>query len=200
MELGNLFFGHSCGAVKVPRTASYEGPIYALIESMPEESSGYGYAFENEVFKMRPYYWGDCTCGFDEKDAKWSEENKHLKTCYQAEYNRIPGNGALGKKDADIKALCERRGIPWDNGRGCAVHCDCGYQKRWEEFAANNDHTSSCPIVEPNFLYKPTGYELRWYKYPLRDSYASHKLSAAQFMAMMNKCVESLGQKCPEGK
>ena len=26
----------------------------------------------------------------------------------------------------------------------------------------------------PNFVYKPTGLEIRWYKYPMRDAYSNH--------------------------
>ena len=43
----------------------------------------------------------------------------------------------------------------------------------------------------PNFLYKPTGYELRWYKYPLRDAYANKQLAFDQFKAMLDECGKS---------
>ena len=44
----------------------------------------------------------------------------------------------------------------------------------------------------PNFVFFPTGYELRWYKYPLRDSYANQQLTYEQFAAMLVKCRKSL--------
>ena len=40
----------------------------------------------------------------------------------------------------------------------------------------------------PNFVFFPTGYELRWYKYPLRDSYANQKLNYKEFKAMLKLC------------
>lgn len=46
--------------------------------------------------------------------------------------------------------------------------------------------------TRPNFTFKPTGYELRWYKYILRDSYASKYLSLDEFGLMIDACIESL--------
>ena len=45
----------------------------------------------------------------------------------------------------------------------------------------------------PNFVYKPTGYEIKWYKYPLRDSYANQKLTKKEFDSIMKACMDSLG-------
>lgn len=36
---------------------------------------GYGVDFENDIFAMRPYYWGNCTCGADETGTE------HAATC-----------------------------------------------------------------------------------------------------------------------
>lgn len=41
----------------------------------------------------------------------------------------------------------------------------------------------------PNFLYYPTGYEIRWYKYPLRDAYANQDLTYEQFSEMVADCI-----------
>lgn len=43
----------------------------------------------------------------------------------------------------------------------------------------------------PNFVYKPKGIEIRWYKYALRDAYCSHNLSAREFDEMLNACLGS---------
>ncbi|GIQ64898.1 hypothetical protein PACILC2_34660 [Paenibacillus cisolokensis] len=45
----------------------------------------------------------------------------------------------------------------------------------------------------PNFVYKPTGYRLKWYKYALRDSYANQDVTYVQLDEMLRKCRESLG-------
>lgn len=44
----------------------------------------------------------------------------------------------------------------------------------------------------PNFIYYPTKYELQWYKYPLRDSYANQDISFEEFKEMLEKCKESV--------
>ncbi|WP_157115057.1 hypothetical protein [Nocardia niwae] len=36
---------------------------------------GYGLNYDNDVFTMRPFYWGDCDCGSDQTDAEWCDNN-----------------------------------------------------------------------------------------------------------------------------
>ena len=58
IELGNLAYGHSRGEWPVPRTARYELPLDDLFEAM--NGNRYGLEFSNDVFEMRPYWWGEC--------------------------------------------------------------------------------------------------------------------------------------------
>lgn len=44
----------------------------------------------------------------------------------------------------------------------------------------------------PNFVYKPKGIEIRWYKYALRNAYCSHNLSVKEFGEMLEECLRSL--------
>lgn len=46
----------------------------------------------------------------------------------------------------------------------------------------------------PNFIYKPTGFELCWYKYPLRDSYMNQQISYQELDDIMKKCKESINK------
>lgn len=86
--------------------------------------------------------------------------------------------------------LCTRHGL--DRKYGCAVHCTCGRDTRAGIFWDNvGGHSSECRFVQPNFLYKPTGFSLNWYKYPFRDSYMSQPLKPKQWREMMRACVES---------
>ena len=48
---------------------------------------------------------------------------------------------------------------------------------------------------KPNFLYKPTGLEIRYYKYPLRDAYSNQKLTLKKFKGIIDKCIESIKEK-----
>lgn len=60
--------------------------------------------------------------------------------------------------------------------------CTCGDEQ---------NHKQDCFIVKPNFLHKPTGFELRWYKYPLRDSYTNQKITLAGFKKIVSACIQS---------
>ncbi|MBV6391393.1 MAG: hypothetical protein KPEEDBHJ_00601 [Anaerolineales bacterium] len=108
MEVGNALFGISRGEFPIEREEGFEEELFRLFDVIaPDDSNSwrvYGMDFENDVFSVFPCYWGDCTCGFDQKDAQWQEENHH---------------------------------------------------------------DENCPIVKPNFHYKPTGFSINWYKYPL---------------------------------
>jgi hypothetical protein len=43
---------------------------------------------------------------------------------------------------------------------------------------------------KPNFLYKPTGYCINWYKYPFRDSYANQNITENEFIEIINDCIK----------
>ena len=43
-------------------------------------------------------------------------------------------------------------------------------------------------VKRPNFLYKPTGFEIRWYKYPFRDSYANRSFTLGEFKDILDRC------------
>lgn len=44
----------------------------------------------------------------------------------------------------------------------------------------------------PNFVHKPTGFELSWYKYALRDSYMNQNISFDELIEIMEDCKRSL--------
>lgn len=68
MELGNLIFGHSRGEYQIPRTDAFESPMFDLMDTIQKDCSPYGTDFENDVFTMSRYWWGDCSCGADAED------------------------------------------------------------------------------------------------------------------------------------
>lgn len=43
---------------------------------------GYGADFKNEVFCMWPYYWGECTCGYGEREEAHQAAIQATKTKY----------------------------------------------------------------------------------------------------------------------
>lgn len=47
-------------------------------------------------------------------------------------------------------------------------------------------------IAVPNFLYKPMNFTIYWYKYPMRNAYASHNITVQEFEQILDKCYDSL--------
>ena len=43
---------------------------------------------------------------------------------------------------------------------------------------------------KPNFVYKPTGLEIQWYKYPFRDSYSNKKITPEELQIILKECAE----------
>ena len=85
-----------------------------------------------------------------------------------------------------------------------APHRDCvkKYPNKRRDFGFENDTFILRPYYwggnsraarRPNFVFKPTGYQLKWYKYPLRDAYANRNLALADFEEMLKRCAESVG-------
>lgn len=116
MELGNLLFGNSRGIYLVEPRDDYQDAFCEFLNSVGGNFEGYldmcdarGW-YENEVFIIRPYYWGD---------------------------------------DEEIAEL-------------------------------------------PNFVYKPTGLEIRWYKYPMRDAYSNQDVPLDTFKAILKECQKSV--------
>jgi hypothetical protein len=245
MELGNALFGHSRGTYPLKREAGFEEELYRLFEACAPDrddaSRQYGLDFENNVFSIFPYYWGDCTCGYTQKEKLWDEENEHEPQCYQSALKReraewlakhpepdaqirntsyeeleegivlmvsLPAHSPSAdmwrawhtqKEKAEEKIydrLCAEFGV--DRKHGYGVHCTCNYSESWRQFCEENSHDPNCPIVKPNFLYKPTGFELHWYKYPLRDSYTNQKITLAGFKKIISACIESCKADSPD--
>ena len=46
----------------------------------------------------------------------------------------------------------------------------------------------------PNFVYKQTGLEINWYKYPMRDAYSNQDIDLETFKEILRVCEESLNE------
>jgi hypothetical protein len=168
--------------------------------------SKYGTDYENEIFVMRRYYWGDCDCGADEREEIWSNENKHSDACYQtilrsrqmeegvhwSQDNQMDYELASQRKDAIYAELSKQFGT--DPKLGAAIHCTCGHQKKFEDWIKENGHTESCALVLPNFLYKPTGFKVCWYKYIGRDMKSDGAMPSLGLGEVSEKCIASIAK------
>lgn len=206
MEIGNAVFGNSRGEYPVPRGEGWEEELYRLFDAYaPERDNSwreYGVEFENDTFSVMPYYWGECECGYDEKEAEWLDSHEHAPDCYARELEKIDIGVCIDKEifgkflEEKLKPLYERYG--WDTSgedwwHGYVCRCSCDYEKQWEEFVENNGHEPFCRLVRLNFHYKPLDFQIQWYKYPLRDSYMNQPLTLEQFREIIDDCIKSLG-------
>lgn len=129
IEIGNLLFGHSRGNFRVERHPAQElfGEFFEKLgidhyghpdKDSPvfQEMTDDHVSIDNELFTLRPYYWGE---------------------------------------DEEIASL-------------------------------------------PNFVYKPEEIEIRWYKYPMRDSYSNVELTDEQIKNILEICLKSVesGRRC----
>ena len=197
MEIGNMLFGNSRGEYSVTGNGTMQGALVKLFCAIDDEVYFYGVEYENETFFTMPYWWGDCTCGWDFIDNGHSklEALSHRECCYQNEYRFLMPDKGLRKllsKHGFLRDIPEWRA-------GSALHCDCDYGEREGEIInsyakefGHMGHLDTCKLVMPNFWHKPSGYQLSWYKYPLRDSYANAKISENEFLSIIDDCIGSL--------
>ena len=110
-------------------------------------------------------------------------------------------NGFPSKKDDEIRdsireKLCAKHKLTYP--QGCAVHCTCAYIERveiWQEsIGYPGGHKPKCDLKRPNFLFKPTGLRIEWYKYPLRDAYSNQEITVENFRGIIAQCIKSTGK------
>jgi len=180
---------------------------------------GYGCDYKNKVFEIRPYYWGECNCGFDDKYEreydKWSKKHKHSKDCYQTLVdNELIENG--WKIDKNLGFLCAPKDLTYaqyekieDKIRkkyckkleltfpdGCAIHCTCDYEKELEKFSDKmGDHKDTCALILPNFKHYKTGLEIRFYKYIGRDMEYNKKVPKKEWKKIFKECINSIDKR-----
>lgn len=142
---------------------------------------GYGAEYENDVFEMHPFWWGDCECGFETAEWEWEESHPHAGTCYQAELERRGGWKAS-------EELAAEWGLPQ---MGSAIHCTCGIRDQRHAWYKENGHADTCRIVLPNFRHKASGYSLTWYKY-IGRSMEFEPIERARWQQIMDECLASI--------
>lgn len=96
---------------------------------------GYGARYENGVFVMRPFYWGDCDCGWMELEEAWAEKHTHAIDCYWTVSHRVINESPLQKARED--AIAARNRLPWlspeaEEAQKKVIHA-CDLLKAFEE-------------------------------------------------------------------
>lgn len=82
-----------------------------------------------------------------------------------------------------------------------------GYHDPYDDPAYENDTFVLRPyywgedeeVAElPNFIYKPIGLFISWYKYPMRDAYSNMDVSPEAFRQILKECERSMRRKRDE--
>ena len=190
-ELGYVSIGGLEGPYQLPRDRAYEGRFLLFLED--NDLSVYE-AFENDVFVVRPAGGSPCTCGYEQRESGWFEIESHEPDCFQAEHEALRERyGTLfDVPETALKELCLKHGRQWNEGYASAVHCTCDFDERWHRWKAGNDHDLDCPVVSPNFEYKPSGFWIRWEEHPILGASISRALDRQQFKTVIEHCESSL--------
>lgn len=142
---------------------------------------GYGAEYTSTVFEMHPFWWGDCTCGFEQLECEWLDAHPHADDCYQSELER--------RDYQSPEVLAKEWGIP---RLGCFCHCTCGQEQEYVAWHRENAHDPACPEVRPNFRHFESGLEVRWYKYIGRDMELSFTPDREEWNRIIGECFSDV--------
>lgn len=213
-ELGQMMFGNKWEDHDAPGFVirSILDLSEALAHAQPDQQShgflggefGYGGEYVGQVFEMHPYWWGDCECGQEEREAAWCDSNDHSAECYQSALTRAfvsagfdehgftpPGaDRRSGERDRIMADACERFGLTYPHG--CMVHCTCDYRSTYASWIEVNPHDPKCGVVRPNFLHIASGTAVHWYKYIGRSTTINRQVEAAEWRAIRRDCEREI--------
>jgi hypothetical protein len=120
MELGDALFGHSHDKYPLNRDKGFEDVLNRLLEvcTPGTGTSGlvYGMEFENDVFAIRPYYWGSCTCEDEQSHKEDCPIVKPVLISKQDIFTKLDRHFSVLQKRPDVLFGCfHRAGLPLIN-------------------------------------------------------------------------------------
>lgn len=187
----------------------------------PNKYGGYTCIYNGKkIFEIFPYWWGDCTCGVDDKNKKIEKNlrkayfsKKELKVLdYTDEYCEDDCPASIFKEENTNKTRKELAKI-----------CTCKVAKKNLKYAEEKKllrkrerklekeldkkllyHEETCRIIKHNFVFyneeEKEEFCIDWYKYPFRDSYMNINLSDDEIKGIFSKCAEILKEVIKENK
>jgi len=107
--------------------------------------------------------------------------------------------------DTDLVNLTEylvKSGAVGDQTGGYGLGGEFGYGVDFENDVfmmhhfcwCEKDDCDWCNRSKPNFLYKPNGFEVTWYKWIGRDTHYSQDLDGNAWKRIFDECVASIGK------
>lgn len=123
----------------------------------------------------------DTILGSEIVPRKWVEIISPLFEKFNLDYHGFPKQSSDSEKSI-ITETNKFRITP-----GYNFDCDCSNQDN----PCSTCHDEYCEILTPNFLYKPTGFRINWYKYPMRSAIMIPAITTKEFMAIILDCLEN---------
>lgn len=161
------------------------------------------------IFTLFPYYWGDCTCGAEEKNEKLEKQwEKELFT--KSEWNTYMTFDEWC--DDSCPAFLKNK-TPEELVNICtcgAINKNLKLKKKKEkikdkikEFERREaeefvEHKKDCLLLKHNFVYHPNQEDefwIDWYKYPFRDSYCNKDLNKKEILDIFQDCINQFLKK-----
>src|SRR6185437_6486626 len=166
----------------------YDRQDYECTCGFEEEADSY-----NEQHSHKPDCWKTRVGRADDEiQARWEPIIQAAQNARDKLPNRPPRGDTpeqrellrvCNARDAEIDQWLRDNG--WEEGKpGLHVYCDCGMEAVIEAWFKEHGHRKPCEgywADQPNFLHKPSGYGVFWYKYPCRGAHGNQPMTAKKF-------------------
>lgn len=152
--------------------------------------------FENGVFIYRPYYDGECNCGYEEKKEELyeSEHEERCPTRYFYELYDLFLTFGMNSETINIliKREMERMGLKFNTKGSFHYICTCSWKDKIKEWERKNDHLENCSLLLPNFHYKKTDFKIFNSKNCNLGFVMNQQITFKEFQSIIFECYQSL--------
>lgn len=152
--------------------------------------------FENDVFIYRPYYDGECDCGYEEKKEVIyeSEHEEKCPTKYFYELYELFLHFGMNSDSINnlMKSEVERMGFKYNSKGSFHYLCLCNWKEKIKEWEKENDHLENCSQILPNFHYKKTDFQILNSKNCNLGLVMNQKITFKEFQNIIVDCYRSI--------
>lgn len=138
----------------------------------------------------RPYYMGDCDCGYDEAYLQWEAANSHRSHCFQTRLDEMVREYGEGK----IEALARRllREMRFETTAPFRLICTCDLDNRFKDFERKfgSECSPLCSTQLPNLEFD--GVKVFWYKRPNRAVRIDRSMTGKQWEDWVRKLRDAV--------
>jgi hypothetical protein len=187
---------------QIPRSQGWEPILETLVRKITGVQQGDVKAacnYNSELFIIRPYYIGTCTCSYLEKMKSFEETHPHHTNCFHSQWDEIHSAFKNHPKYSKFNIykterinmenqLCRKFGIKY-NSKTISKICTCSVQDELDKL--NLIHEENCKTVLPNFEYRGgETTKIWWYKTFFRDAYCNREITMKEFKEIVSICLD----------